>query len=172
MKQLTQTILKAGFLLLMIAVVMTTGCQQKPDASQQLKAIADKYVEVWNSGNLEVLDAIMDPHYVRRVNLIPDVEGVDGIKKVISGFRTAYPDLKLVIEDEVYSENKFAGRWSFTGTNTGPGEMPPTGKSVKVWGVTIVHYANGKLTGEWVGYDNQSFMEQLGGTMTPPSGSK
>jgi steroid delta-isomerase-like uncharacterized protein len=172
MKQLIQTILKAGSLLLMIAVIMTTGCQPKPVGSQQLKSIADKYVEVWNNGNLEALDAILDPHYVRRVNLIPDVEGVDGIKKVISGFRTAYPDLKLVLEDEVYSENKAAARWSFTGTNTGPGEMPPTGKSVKVWGVSILHFANGKLTGEWVAYDNKSFMEQLGYTMTPPSGSK
>jgi hypothetical protein len=52
----------------------------------------------------------------------------------MSGFRTAYPDLKIVLSDEVYSENKAAALWTFTGTNTGPGEMPPTGKSVKIWG--------------------------------------
>ena len=172
MKQLIQTILKAGSLLLMIAVVMTTGCQQKPDTAQQLKPIVDKYVEVWNSGNLQELDAIIDPNFVRRVNQIPDVHGIDGLKKVISGFRTAYPDLKLVIEDWIYSENKSSGRWIFTGTNTGPGEMSPTGKPVKVWGISTVHVTNGKITEEWVAYDNQSLMEQLGGTMTPPSGSK
>jgi len=172
MKQLIHTILKAGSVLVVIAVVMATGCQQKPDASQHLKPLVDKYVGVWNNGNLEGLDAIFDPHFVRHVNLSPDVEGVDGLKKVISGFRTAYPDLKLVLEDEIYSESKSAGRWSFTGTNTGPGEMPPTGKSVKIWGLGTLHYANGKITEEWVGYDRQAFMEQLGGTMTLPSGSK
>jgi len=35
-------------------------------------------------------------------------------------------------------------------------------------GVVIANFANGKLTEEWVGYDNQSFLEQLGFTMVPP----
>jgi len=59
-----------------------------------------------------------------------------------------------------------------TGTNTGSGEMPPTGKSVKIWGISIIHLADGKITEEWAGFDNQSFMEQLGFTMTPPSEKK
>jgi len=157
---------------LIITVVLMAGCQQKPDPAQTLKPVVDKYVEVWNSGKLEGLDAIIDPHFVRHVNLQPDIEGVDGAKKVISGFRTAYPDLKIVVDDPIYSENASAARWTFTGTNTGSGAMPPTGKAVKIWGISILQYANGKITGEWVAYDNQSFMEQLGGTMTPPSGSK
>lgn len=132
MRQSMQTILKAGSHALMVAVVMTSGCQQKPDPSLQLKPIVDKYVEVWNSGSLDGLDAIMDPHFVRHANLQPDVEGPDGLKKVISGFRAAYPDVKIVLTDWIYSENESAGRWSLTGTNSGAGEMPPTGKSVKV----------------------------------------
>jgi predicted ester cyclase len=50
--------------------------------------------------------------------------------------------------------------------------MPPTGKSVKIWGISIIHLADGKITEEWAGFDNQSFMEQLGFTMTPPSEKK
>jgi steroid delta-isomerase-like uncharacterized protein len=172
MVQLLQTILKAGSLLLVIAVVMTTGCQQKLDPSQTLKPLVDKYVEVWNGGNLEKLDAIVASNYVYHSNQSADVNGIDGLKKVISGFRTAYPDLKLVVDDGVYAENASAGRWTLTGTNTGAGEMPATGKSVKIWGISILHFANGKITEEWVGFDNQSLMEQLGYTMTPPSRSK
>jgi predicted ester cyclase len=172
MKQLMQTNLKVGSLFLMMVVLMSSGCQQQPDASKTLKPLAAKYVGVWNSGNMKDLDAIIDPHFVRHVNLQPDVEGVDGIKKVISGFRTAYPDLNIVLNDELYSENKSAGRWTLTGTNTGPGQMSPTGKSVKLWGTSLLHYANGKLTEEWVGFDNQSLMEQLGYAMTLPSETK
>ena len=156
--------------LILTSVFIAGSQQQKTDFSQKLKPLADKYVEVWNTGNLEELDRIFDPQFVRRANLLPDVNGVDGLKKLMSGFRTAYPDLKIVLSDEVYSENKAAARWTFTGTNTGPGEMPPTGKSVKIWGISILHFANGKITEEIVAYDNQSFMEQLGYTMTPPSG--
>ena len=158
-------------LCLLVPTVILLGCQP-PNASQKLKPVVDKYVEVWNTGNLGELDAIIDPHFVRRVNLIPTVEGVDGAKKVISGFRAAYPDLKIVVDDPNYSENRFSCRWTFTGTNTGAGEMPPTGKPVKIWGLTIAHFANGKLTGETVAYDNHAFMEQLGYTMMPPSGAK
>jgi predicted ester cyclase len=129
-------------------------------------------VDVWNGGNPDQLDAIMDPHVVRRVNFLPDVEGVEEVKKVVSEFRTAYPDLKIVMDDGVYSENASSGRWTLTGTNTGPGAMPPTRKAVKIWGITILHYANGRITEEWVGYDSQSLMEQLGYTITRPSGSK
>jgi steroid delta-isomerase-like uncharacterized protein len=158
---------------LMVAIVFLAGCQQQPpDPSQTLRPIANKYVEVWNTGNFEELDSIFDQNFVRRANLLPDVNGVDGLKKMMSGFRTAYPDLKIVLTDEVYSDNEAAARWTFTGTNTGPGEMPPTGKSVKVWGISILHFANGKITEEIVAYDNQSFMEQLGYTMMPPKGGK
>jgi hypothetical protein len=52
MKQLIKAILKTGSLFLLIAVIFTTGCQQpKPDASKELKPLADKFVEVWNNGN-------------------------------------------------------------------------------------------------------------------------
>ncbi len=173
MKRSTQTMIKAVSMLLVMGVLMSTGCQQKPDASHKLKPLIDKYVEVWNGGDLKELDAFIDTHFVRHVNLQPDVEGVDGLRKVITGFRAAYPDLKIVVNDGVYSDNNSsAGRWTLTGTNTGSGAMPPTGKFVKIWGLDIIHYANGKISEEWVGFDNQSLMEQLGYTMTPPSETK
>jgi predicted ester cyclase len=163
------TMLHTMFFSLLMAVLLPLGCQP-PDASVQLRPIVDKYVDVWNVGNLQTLDAIIDPKFVRRVNLEPDINGVDGAKKVISGLRTAYPDLKITLEDWIYSDNKSAGRWMLTGTNTGAGEMPPTGKSVKIWGTSILHFANGKITEEWVSFDNKANMEQLGFTMTPPEG--
>jgi steroid delta-isomerase-like uncharacterized protein len=155
---------------LAIAFMVLSGCQQqRPDPSQELKPIIDKYVEVWNNGNVAGLDAIMDPNYIYHANNSPEVNGLDGMKEVITSLRTAYPDLKLVVEDEVYSENKVAGRWHITATNTGPGEMPPTGKSVDWWGIAIIHVSNSKLKEEWTAYDNQSLMEQLGFKLIPPS---
>ncbi len=134
--------------------------------------LLDRGVAVWNNGNLDEVDALWDPSVVRSANGLPDVNGIDGIKKVISGFRTAYPDLKLTADEEIYAENKATLRWTLTGTNTGPGEMPPTGKQIKIWGISIVHFANGKLTREFVSFDNQPLMEQLGFTMMMPSEEK
>ena len=154
---------------LTVTFAFIAGCQQhKPDASQELRPLVDKYVEVWNNGNVDELDAIMDINFVRNADA-SSAEGLDNLRKLVTGTRTAFPDIKLVLNNEIYTENSFAARFSFTATNTGPGEMPPTGKSVEVWGVVIANFANGKMTEEWVGYNNQSFMEQLGFTMMPPT---
>ncbi len=168
MKQRVHAMSKAGFVLLLMVVVASTGFPQQ----QKLKPILDKYVEAWNTGNFNDLDAIMDPHFVRHSNDQPAVEGLEGMQKVISGLRTAYPDVKIVVKEEIDAENKSVCRWTLTGTNTGAGEMPPTGKSVKQWGISIFHFSDGKLAEEWVAFDNQSFLRQLGFTLKPPAGMK
>jgi predicted ester cyclase len=169
MKQLNHAMAKAGSVLLLTTFIAAAGLSQTPEASRQMKPIIDKYVEVWNTGNVKDLDAIVDPHFVRHANSEPVVEDIDGLKKVISRFRTAYPDLKIVVNEDIYAENKSVGRWALTGTNTGAGEMPPTGKAVKQWGISILHFANGKITEEYAGFDNLALMQTLGYTLAPPS---
>ena len=161
-----------GIAVIIIAFIFVAGCQQQKDYSKEYKPLADKYVDVWNGGNPDSLDAIMSKDFVYNSNSMPAVKGLEGIKKVIASFRTAFPDAKLVTQEVIFSENEGAARWTLTGTNTGPGEMPPTGKSFSIWGESIMHFANGKITEEWVAYDNQSMMEQLGYTVTPPSDKK
>ena len=168
MKNFIKTIPGVPFFLVIIIVVVDFGCQQKNDYSKELKPIVDKYVEVWNTGNVGELDAVMNENFIRNGEST-SAEGLENIKKLITGSRTSFPDLHLVLSDEIYTEKRFAARFSFTATNTGPGQFPPTGKSVEVWGVVLAHFENGKLSEEWVGYDNQSFMEQMGFRMIPPS---
>jgi predicted ester cyclase len=155
---------------IILAFIALSGCQQQKDYSKELKPIGEKLVDAWNGINIDSLDSIFDPGFVRTVNQAPDVNGVEGFKKAITDFRTAYPDLKLTIDNEVYSKDAIAVRWAITGTNTGNGEMPPTGKAINIWGESILHLSNGKLVREVVAYNNQALMEQLGYTMTPPSG--
>ncbi|HSL90185.1 MAG TPA: ester cyclase [Ignavibacteriaceae bacterium] len=173
MKQLINSILKASPLFLVMALIILSGCQQpKPDPSVELKPLVNKLIEVWNTGNYEELDAIIDPTYVRTTNRMPEVKGIDGIKKEITNLRTSYPDLKLSIANEIYSENSAAYSWVWEGTNTGPGEMPPTGKSINNLGLTILHFANGKIIRHIVAFNNQAWLEQLGYTMMPPAAGK
>jgi len=170
MKKLNRAILKTGSFFLLIALFFIVGWQQqKPDTSQELKSILDKGIEIWNNGNLDEVGNVWSQDLVRSVNQLPDIKGVDGMKKVISEFRTAYPDAKLTADDEIFTGNTAILRWTFTGTNTGAGEMPPTGKKINIWGITILSFANGKVTKEIVAYNNQALMEQLGFTLIPPS---
>ena len=173
MKNLVKTILETSSLFLIIALIFTAGCQQqKPDPSAKFKPILNKLEDAWNGRNIDSLDAIIAPDCERSVNNQPIVKGVEGYKKAIEGVRTAFPDLKLTLDNQVYGENNVATRWVLTGTNTGPGRMPPTGKTVNYWGETIIQIVNGKITKEMVAYDSQALMEQLGYTMMPPAEEK
>jgi len=64
-------------------------------------------------------------------------------------------------------------RWTVTGTNTGPlqspmGALPPTNKKMSVPGVDIVWVVNGKITEDWVYYNQLNAFLQLGYTLTLP----
>lgn len=140
----------------MLPAAVLWGCRQEPNYSKELKPLVDKYNEVWQTGNVEELDAIFDPAFLRHSDIATSVEGLENLKTLITDFRAAYPDMRIVSLDEVYSKDRFAGRWSLTASG------------IQVWGVNIIHFKNGKISEEWDAYDNLPFMAQRGYTITPP----
>jgi len=50
-----------------------------------------------------------------------------------------------------------------------PGATPPTGKSVKITGSTLIRYRDGKIAEEIVHFDVLDWQMQLGYTLTPPA---
>jgi predicted ester cyclase len=166
MKQLSNIILKASSLFLVMTFVILSGCQQQPDYTKELKPIFDKYYEVWETNNLDELDAIIDPNFVRHSDSASSANGLEELKKVIREFNNNLSNMKLVSEEEIFTENKFAGRWSVTATHTA------TGLSVTQWGNNIIHFKDGKIVEEWDSFDNLPLMEQLGFSMMPPAAEK
>ena len=59
-------------------------------------------------------------------------------------------------------EGRSFARWTFEGTNTGSGDFPATGKSVKIEGTSLARYEAGKLAEELVYFDALDFLSQLG----------
>jgi predicted ester cyclase len=170
MKQLIQIIIDSKFMVsITMLLVIALGCQQ-PDASKELKPIADTYVEAWNTGNLDLLDAIIDPQYVRHISPTSTTSavGLDSLKSIISTFRKTYPDFQVTLDEEIYVGDKSVGRWRYSATNTGQGSFPPTGKKVTTTGISIIQYKNGKMVEEFAETDILAVMQQLGFTLTPP----
>jgi ketosteroid isomerase-like protein len=166
MKQLINSFLKASSLFLVMAFIVFSGCQQQPDYSKELKPIFDKYFEIWEKPNLDVLDAIMDPNFVRHADAGTSAKSRDELKKAIAELKNNFSDIKVVSEEEIYTENKFAGRWTMTATHIA------SGKPIKQWGNNIIHFKDGKIVEEWDSFDNLPLMEQLGFTVMPPAAEK
>jgi steroid delta-isomerase-like uncharacterized protein len=156
---------------MLIVFLAATGCQAQEDASKTLGPVVQAYADVWNSGDTQKLDAIVDAEFVRHASPTSQTsaENLDSLKKVITNFREMYPDFNVVLEEGVYAGNTAAVRWTFTATNSGAMNPALSGKEVKLSGISFFHVANGKITEEWIFSDNMDIMMQLGFKVVPPA---
>ena len=106
------------------------------------KAVVRRMVEeAWNKGDLAALDEICAPDYV-----LEGQQGVADLQAGIAATRAGFPDWQTTIDDMLAEGDKVAFRWTMRGTHQGEfGGIAPTGKPVKVTGITIVRFAGGKI---------------------------
>lgn len=133
--------------------------------SEHNKAIVRRLVEeLWNKGNLSVADELFAPNYEHHdASTLDFGRGPESEKKRATLYRTAFPDIRLMIEDIITEGEKVMARWSCQGTHKGDlSGIAPTGKQIKISGVTIARLANGRMAEGWVNWDALGLMQQLG----------
>jgi len=160
------------YFIVLIAFSFLAGasCQQKTDDKAERIAMAKKYVQAWNEGNLSLLDEVLTPECVRHhVDISEDIIGIEAIKGYVTYMRTGFPDFNVTLDELIIAEDYSIGRWIVTGTNTGPiGDSPPTGKKVKYSGIEVARIVDGKTVESWIYYNQAALFIQLGYTITPP----
>jgi steroid delta-isomerase-like uncharacterized protein len=122
------------------------------------------YDEVWNRGNTAFAHEVFAEDYVRH-DLRPGTPpgGPAGQKQVADDFRAAFPDLKHETEFVFGEGEMVVARWTMQGTNTGAwGKELPTGKFVRMTGVNIFRFADGKVVEIWNHRDDLGMREMLG----------
>ena len=80
--------------------------------SEENKAIARRVTEeLFNRGNLDVADELFAPNFVDHDPASPeDIRGPEGMKQFIAMYRGAFPDIHIVIEDQVAEGDKVVTR--------------------------------------------------------------
>ncbi|HEY5869976.1 MAG TPA: ester cyclase [Candidatus Tectomicrobia bacterium] len=141
---------------------------------EENKAIARRHLEdTWNAGNLALVDEMFVPGCVFHPPDSTTVHhGTDALKRGITRFRSAFPDMHIVIEDVCAEGDTVVLRWSGRGTHTGEivllQHIPPTGKQVTWSGMDLYHMAGGKIVEGWRMWDRAVLLQQLG--VVPTSG--
>ena len=132
-------------------------------STEENKAVIRRYREIHNSGNLDALDQIVAPDLVTHSNLPGVPPGLEGGKMGHQAFLTAFPDTQVTTDELIAEGEKVVERFTARGTHTGPFmDMPPTGKSFVVSGVSIFRVADGKIVEHWGLNDAAGLMQQLG----------
>jgi steroid delta-isomerase-like uncharacterized protein len=133
--------------------------------SEQNKAASRRVVEdIFVGGKLDLADELFDARFVGHDVAMPEpIRGPEGLKEQAKGYRDAFPDLQLKVEDQIAEGDKVVTRWTATGTHKGDlFGMSPTGKQATIIGITIDRFSGGKIAESWDNWDALGLMQQLG----------
>lgn len=124
----------------------------------------------WNEKNLEAIDTYFSESIVRKVNSVNLATSKNELSANMQVYFTGFPDLEIQANNMVAEGNRIYMSWTITGTNTGVfGELPPTGKKIKISGITRMDFDDdGKIEVEEVYYNELSLLQQMGHTLNPP----
>ena len=129
--------------------------------SEENKALVRRAWEL--ADNPDILEEVYAPDLVWHE---PDQEirGLEQAKKFVSAYKTAFPDLKITVEDVIAEGDKVVSRVTIRGTHQGETEEfgPPTGRQFEGGGITISRIEGGKIVEDWDSYDNLTTLQQLG----------
>ena len=128
----------------------------------RLSPAAAAFIEVWNTKDYDKLDRALTEDFRRRA---PDqnADGRAAMKEFMRQVHAAYPDFRIVVDGDSHQGDAAFLHWTVTGTNTGPGASPPTGKRITTSGITMLRFApDGRIMEEVAHFDTASLSRQLG----------
>jgi steroid delta-isomerase-like uncharacterized protein len=122
------------------------------------------YEEVFNGGNLELIDELIADDFVDHEELPPGMPGgKEAPRAMTSMMRGAFPDFHVAVEEMLEDGNKVITRARFSGTHQGEFMgIPPTGNRFDIPVIDIVEFRGGKAIAHWGLMDQAKMMEQLG----------
>jgi len=91
-----------------------------------------------------------------------DIHGLRNVKRSMSEYLNAFPDLHYALDDIIVEGEKAVVRCTVTGAHKGEFMgIPPTNKKVKVQAIAIDRVVGGKIVEEWGMSDTLGLMQQL-----------
>ena len=122
--------------------------------------------EVWNAGDCSGLEEILAPAYEIRHDPGDPWHGKTldraGFAERARVSRAPFPDQRFEIVEALADGDRVAVSWTWVGTHLGdlPG-FPASGKTIRMSGLTIYFFADGKVCGHWQVVDRLAVMQQL-----------
>lgn len=130
-------------------------------STEENKALVRRYIETWNSGDLQGMAQFWSPDMIHHTRT--GSHGFNEVVSIVSNFMQAFPNLRFEIEDLVADGDRVASRMTAYATHTGEYMgMPATGRSVSCTVFGVARVTNGKLVEHWGVTDELHLMQQVG----------
>ena len=152
-----------------------TGAADAATSTADLADASRRLLEQsFNTGGFELIDQLVAPEALNHDPALPaqmrDLRGPAALKRVVTMYRAAFPDIRMIVDDVIASDDKVVLRWHSEGTHRGElAGLAPTGVHGSTTGISIDRWQDGKIVEAWVEWDNMGLARQLGAA--PPEGS-
>jgi steroid delta-isomerase-like uncharacterized protein len=130
------------------------------------EAVRRLYQEIWNEGRIDQADQYVHEDFedhppTRFWDL--NLRGPRALTDAVVQFHAAMPDFHDEPEQIVAEGDRVVYLGQISGTLQGEVfGFPPTGKSMKVWGVNFFRMEDGKVRERWGQFDVLGMVSQLG----------
>lgn len=121
----------------------------------------------WNWRNLGALDRLYDEHLIFHGPTDRELRGLSAYKSFLLSLIAMFPDVAAEINEIYWMGNEAEGyltsvRWSAIGTHRGYGVYgEPSGRQVRIWGVTQQRVVGGKVREEWMVFNEFDVLQQI-----------
>lgn len=131
---------------------------------EQNKALILQYIDqVWGKENIAAVEEFLSADYKRYLSPVSEPLNLEGQKQRLIGFRTAFPDAQITVEDIFAEGDRVVFRSIMRGTHQGAFQgIPPTGRNITVGLLDVIRIENRKFIEHWGGPDLFDLIKQLG----------
>jgi predicted ester cyclase len=121
------------------------------------------YQRLINARDQDAMREIIDENVVMYDPTLPGgvLHGRDAFAGFVQVLLTAFPDMRMSVEDQVIAGDTAAVRWRLHATHTGPlMDIPPSGGEVDLHGMDMFTITNNMIVQMWVALDTLTLRRQ------------
>ena len=125
------------------------------------------FENLWNKRDYDKLDLNFVENLQFEGPTNRKFNGLKDYQDFLKSLATCFPDLELQVDEIYWMGDEIDGflsstRWSASGTHKGSGVYgPPTGSQVQIWGITQNEIQKGRITKEWMLFNEMDLMMQI-----------
>jgi len=121
------------------------------------------WYEAFNRKDPALLERVLNEKWVDIPPAPNQPPGVEGAKQILVELTTAFPDLKIKIEDVLQDGNKIIVRSEISGTQRNPlMGFPAKNRKMAIQAIDIHEFKDGKIVRTWHTEDWLTGLHQLG----------
>ena len=135
--------------------------------SEQNKELIRRWFdEVWNKGNRDAIDELLDKDVVIH-GLSNDpgepMRGASTFREFHKSFYDSFPDIVVTVDDTIAEGDQVVARCTVRGQHTGDSlGFAATNKPILMTGIVIVRVKYGKFVEGWNSFDFLTLYQQIG----------